>query len=126
MHRPPRPVIKSSQMLPLHPIRRLLTPETFFSDQEVPLQDLFLKNTRENPLSSHLAQLNLASESQHSEFPDKVEHTVIKAPMSTYTRSFKIRNHMHNHRIKENTIPIKTTRRIPGLGSLISSKNKTV
>ena len=56
MHRPPRPAIKSSLMFPLHPLRRILTPEAFHQENDLPIQDVILKNMRENALPSHVHQ----------------------------------------------------------------------
>ena len=56
MHRPPRPAIKSSMMFPLHPLRRILTPDAFHYEHEVPIQDMILRNMRENALPSQLLQ----------------------------------------------------------------------
>ena len=50
---------------------------------------------------------------------------MVKAPPS-FTRSFKIRNHTNNHRIKENTIPVQSGRKNHISNRLLPSVHNTI
>ena len=66
MHRPPRPAIKSSLMFPLHPLRRILTPEAFYQEQDLPMQDAILKNMRDNALPSQIQHTSYNTPDMHN------------------------------------------------------------
>ena len=127
MHRPPRPALKSSQMISLHPLRRIMTPEGFYRDQDAQFQEAILKSMRDNALPGQLHQsTHQSNNAENSETSLKQDPVIIKAPTMSQPKSFKIRNHAMNHRVKENSIPIKSARKPITRNSNMNAKHKTI
>lgn len=61
----------------------------------------------------------------NAEYLDVSQKQEDKKPASTQTR-FKIRNHTHNHRVKENTIPIKSSRMVPTSSKVLHNSYSTL
>ena len=94
MHRPPKPAIKSSQVFPLHSLRRIFTPDVMYWEHDTPIPQHPLKNCRDNIMPVHQSSFG------QPEPADRCEPVIVKAPTASHTRSFKIRTHSTSNRIK--------------------------